>query len=1032
MKKKILYNISITTLLTPMLLSPITYVHAENSSEEIAQVDIQNTDHEGDASEATDDSFQSNASLASSDIKTENENNKNVDISNQEVPTESQKDGEKTSDSNVQSFSNRTNDTSNIQFQSENISDWMPDLTLQTVVANSLGISISELTKDKMANLQTLYIYSGDANIAELTGMEYATNLSSFYMSRTNQITDFSVLATLENLVYVYLMGANVTDDRVPDFGNNITRLDLTGANVSDAVYTKIVNMKGLESLSFESNMNITTIEPLVALPNLTELRIQTCSVTDFTVINEFPKLSSLAAYGQNTGRNDAITSLSAKELNYDPDNQSFFVPFSIMPNRLTNFDGYQPPFTKSNSTSQTYFDLNGVQVPSSRLSITEDGITVSGVTQSEFESIETMEYNARLNNPAGSYAQPDGYSFYAISSGTYLHQFSINHQEAAADVTVSYIDTEGNELKPSQKISGNIGESFDATTSEYKLEIDGYILKEVQGNAMGTFSDTAQEVVYVYERSNAAPVTVRYQDTEGNQLADPTVLNGKVGLPYTSEAKEIPGWYVVEIPDNASGAFSDTAQEVVYVYERSDAAPVTVRYEDTEGNQLADPTVLNGKVGLPYTSEAKEIPGWYVAQTPTKVSGTFNNTAQEVVYVYERSDAAPVTVKYQDTEGNQLVDPTVLSGKVGLPYTSEAKEIAGWYVAQTPTNASGAFSDTTQEVVYVYERSDATPVTVRYQDTEGNQLADPTVLSGKVGLPYTSEAKEIPGWYVAQTPTNASGTFNDTAQEVVYVYERSDAAPVTVKYQDTEGNQLAAPTVLNDKVGLPYTSKGKEILGWYVVEIPDNASGAFSDTAQEVVYVYERSDAAPVTVEYQDTEGNQLADPTVLSGKVGLPYTSEAKEIPGWYVVETPSNASGIFSEDPQEVLYIYDIQDDEETDPGNTTLDPEEETDLDSNDKDQEEDSSKNNTPEPEGNHDSDNESTGKDEEIDLTNSSPESERDPDKGSSEVETDATGNLPKTGETLHGQKIMIGLGVLLIFFSLIIIGESRKRKHTK
>ncbi len=49
-------------------------------------------------------------------------------------------------------------------------------------------------------------------------------------------------------------------------------------------------------------------------------------------------------------------------------------------------------------------------------------------------------------------------------------------------------------------------------------------------------------------------------------------------------------------------------------------------------------------------------------------------------------------------------------------------------------------------------------------------------------------------------------------------------------------------------------------------------------------MYVYERSDAAPVTVKYQDYEGNQLADPTVLSGKVGLPYTSEAKEIPGWY----------------------------------------------------------------------------------------------------------------------------------------------------
>ncbi|MEB8419347.1 MucBP domain-containing protein, partial [Enterococcus casseliflavus] len=115
---------------------------------------------------------------------------------------------------------------------------------------------------------------------------------------------------------------------------------------------------------------------------------------------------------------------------------------------------------------------------------------------------------------------------------------------------------------------------------------------------------------VYVYERSDAAPVTVRYEDTEGNELATPTVMNGKVGLPYTSEAKAIPGWFVAQTPSNANGTYSETAQEVVYVYERSDAAPVTVRYEDTEGNELATPTVMNGKVGLPYTSEAKTIPG--------------------------------------------------------------------------------------------------------------------------------------------------------------------------------------------------------------------------------------------------------------------------------------------------------------------------------------------------------------------------------------------------------------------------------------
>lgn len=73
---------------------------------------------------------------------------------------------------------------------------------------------------------------------------------------------------------------------------------------------------------------------------------------------------------------------------------------------------------------------------------------------------------------------------------------------------------------------------------------------------------------------------------------------------------------------------------------------------------------------------------------------------------------------------------------------------------------------------------------------------------------------------------------------------------------------------------------------------------------------VYRATENIPLTVRYQDSEGNQLAEPSILSGKIGLPYDSEPKEIPGWYVVETPENASGIFTEDPQEVVYVDELK--------------------------------------------------------------------------------------------------------------------------
>lgn len=488
--------------------------------------------------------------------------------------------------SNAQQFANSLPDN---QANTEDVSSWLPDPTLQSIVAKALGIEVSEITKEKISKMQTIYIYSTDSALADLSGLEYATSLSSFYMNGTNQISDFSVLTKIDSLVYAYLMGANVTDDNVPDFGDNFTRLNLSSANVTDAVYPKILEMKNLESLTFESNMNITTIAPLATLPNLKELRIQFCAVSDFTVINNFPVLENLAAYGQNTGRSDGVTTISAKELNYDAATQSFFVPFSIMPNRLTNFDGYVPPFSTSNSQSQTYFDLNGVQLPSSQLSITDQDVTVSDITPEEFEGIHTIKYNSRLNNPAGTYAQPDGFSFYAISSGTYLHQFAINHQEAAADVTVEYVDTDGNEIHAPQVITGNVGDDYDATTDVYKLTINGYTLdtKQLPKNGTGVMSDQAQTVTYVYTKNSdkgkdserAAAVTVVYVDKDGKEIHAAKTIQGNIGDHYDATTKEyqlsINGYHLDEsqLPENRIGKLGKEPQTITYVYTK-DASP--------------------------------------------------------------------------------------------------------------------------------------------------------------------------------------------------------------------------------------------------------------------------------------------------------------------------------------------------------------------------------------------------------------------------------------------------------------------------
>ncbi|WP_430597859.1 MucBP domain-containing protein [Enterococcus sp. AZ177] len=267
--------------------------------------------------------------------------------------------------------------------------------------------------------------------------------------------------------------------------------------------------------------------------------------------------------------------------------------------------------------------------------------------------------------------------------------------------------------------------------------------------------------------------VTATYIDEFGNNLIDPKVFYGELGQEYITSEIEIPNYRLISMPKNATGKFSDKDQIVTYIYERIEGAPVTVDYIDTEGNELAPSETLTDKAGLPYETAAKNIPNWKLTEMPANAKGTFSEEAQTVLYVYDRAEATPVTVDYIDTEGNELAPSEILTGKIGLSYESAAKNIPSWKLTKIPTNAKGTFSEEAQTVLYVYDRAEATPVTVQYQDIEGNELAPSEILTGKIGLSYESVAKNISGWKLIETPKNAKGIFDEKAQTVLYEYKK-------------------------------------------------------------------------------------------------------------------------------------------------------------------------------------------------------------------------------------------------------------------
>ncbi|MBO0474627.1 MucBP domain-containing protein, partial [Enterococcus ureasiticus] len=375
-------------------------------------------------------------------------------------------------------------------------------------------------------------------------------------------------------------------------------------------------------------------------------------------------------------------------------------------------------------------------------------------------------------------------------------------------DVIVHHQDEHGNPLHDSISHQGLYGEMY-KTKAE---TIQGWKVKEIQGEADGIFDLESKEVTYVYERAQGGDVTVKHQDGEGNELYKPSKHQGLYGEAYETSEEMITGWKVKEIKGEAQGVYTDKAKEVIYVYERVQGGEVIVHHQDELGNPLHDSISQQGLYGETYKTKAETIQGWKVKEIQGEADGMFDLESKEVTYVYERAQGGDVTVKHQDGEGNELHKPSKYQGLYGEAYETSEEMITGWKVKEIQGEAQGVYSDKAEEVIYVYERVQGGEVIVHHQDELGNPLHASISHQGLYGKTYTTKAETISGWKVKEIKGKIKGTYTLDNQEVTYVYKK---VPVDSKKKTPADSNKKATTTAKQKTKktLPKTGEHGSLL---------------------------------------------------------------------------------------------------------------------------------------------------------------------------------------------------------------------------
>ena len=515
--------------------------------------------------------------------------------------------------------------------------------------------------------------------------------------------------------------------------------------------------------------------------------------------------------------------------------------------------------------------------------------------------------------------------------------------------------NTKENETEKPQKLTDAAGNVYYLNEANTMTSVNG--TETTSPAETGTVVEGVTKVTYIYEK--AGSVIVNYKTEDGTPLAGTVVDEDGAGKTVESGAKDIdngkPGTayntadngmkptriktaegkvyelvpYLTE-GEETGEVESGTTKEVTYVYKEV-KGNVVVKYEDTEGNTLADDekdetdASLNVKYdtadhkkesiekdGVKYYLTAKELKDGSKPATGDVVEGTTT-----VTYVYEK--AGSVIVNYQTEDGTPLTGTAdganVASGakdttdaKAGTDYNTADNGMKpnrittaeGKVYELVPTATKGeetgkVVAGETKEVTYVYKEVKGN-VVVKYEDTEGNVIAedekDETDASLNVkydtadhkkaeitkdGVKYYLTAKEL-----KDDSKPATGDVVEGTTTVTYVYEK--AGQVVVNYQTEDGTPLVgvdpaganvasgAKDTVDGKPGSDYdtsdngmkparitTAEGKVYELVPTATKGEETGKVVAGETKEVTYVYKEV-TGDVVVHYVDTEGNKIA----------------------------------------------------------------------------------------------------------------------------------------------------------------------------
>ncbi len=467
------------------------------------------------------------------------------------------------------------------------------------------------------------------------------------------------------------------------------------------------------------------------------------------------------------------------------------------------------------------------------------------------------------------------------------------------SNVIVKYIDLNNN-----SEILESISKTYqegDEYTSESKA-IEGYELVSITDNANGVVANSDITVLYGYKKKTSG-VDVEYIDQITRKQIYSTIhLDGLEGASYTTDAKNIEGYELVNTTDNATGTM--TVDKITVIYEYRKLSDVTVKYVDLNNNtEISDFTSKTYKEGDNYTTESKSIDGYRLVITPSNANGVLGNSKITVIYGYKKISEG-VDVRYIDQVTNEeIIETEHFDGLEKDSYSTTQKEIPGYELVVTPSNSLGEM--TVEKITVTYEYRKLSNVIIKYIDENTNaEIVEQTNGIYKEKDTYTTLPKNIEGYVVTREPDNKNGTIMREDIIVTYYYKKVSEGLV-VKYVDFITGELLDSMEYTGNEGDEILLEEKEVEGYVLKGRPEDTHVTLIPEYQERTYYYRKIVTTQV-IAIDAINGNEIYK-DIETGIEGDEYTAIPKEQEGYVLVERPQTETIIMNRNTEKIIYKY-----------------------------------------------------------------------------------------------------------------------------